>query len=76
MRYQIYQDDSSDGRRGVPNIVVAQLPDIGASSLECLQLPMFAAHIEDNVNFPVFDQIGFIGMIYSFVVERRYMGIL
>ena len=76
MRYQIYQDDSSDGRRGVPNIIVAQFPDIGASSLECLQLPMFAAHFEDNVNFLVFDQIGFIGMIYSFVVERRYMGIL
>ena len=55
MPYQIYQDDSSDGRRGVPNIVVAQLPDIGASSLECLQLPMFAAHIEDDVNLPVFD---------------------
>ncbi len=55
MRFQIYQDDSSDGRRGVPDIVVAQFPDIGASSLECLQLPMLAAHIEADVNFPVFD---------------------
>ena len=76
MRFQIYQNDSSDGRKGVPNIGAAQTQVVGASSLECLWLPMFAAHIDDEKILPVFDLIGFIGIIYSFVVERRSMGIL
>jgi Asp/Glu/hydantoin racemase len=44
--------------------------------LECSQLPTFAADIQDAVNLPVFDYIGFIDMIYSAVVQRRYAGIL
>ena len=55
---------------------VIQFPDIGALLLECSQLPTFAADIQDVVNLPVFDYIGFIDMIYSSVVQRRYTGIL
>ena len=55
---------------------VIQFPDIGALLLECSQLPTFAADIQDTVNLPVFDYIGFIDMIYSSVVQRRYTGIL
>ena len=55
---------------------VIQFPDIGALLLECSQLPTFAADIQDVVNLPVFDYIGFIDMIYCSVVQRRYTGIL
>ena len=55
---------------------VIQFPDTGALLLECSQLPTFAADIQDVVNLPVFDYIGFIDMIYSSVVQRRYTGIL
>jgi len=55
---------------------VIQFPDIGALLLECSQLPTFAADIQDVVNLPVFDYIGFIDMIYCAVVQRRYTGIL
>jgi len=55
---------------------VIQFPDIGALLLECSQLPTFAADIQDAVNLPVFDYIGFIDMIYCSVVQRRYTGIL
>ena len=55
---------------------VIQFPDIGALLLECSQLPTFAADIQDVVNLPVFDYIGFIDIIYSSVVQRRYTGIL
>ena len=61
---------------GVPHIVVAQFPDIRALFLECSQLPMFAADIKGDVNRSVFDHIDFIEMIYSFIVQRRYIGIL
>ena len=64
------------GSEGLPNIVVTQFSDIGALLLECSQLPTFAADIQDVVNLPVFDYIGFIDMIYSSVVQRRYTGIL
>ena len=59
----------------VKNAVI-QFPDTGALLLECSQLPTFAADIQDAVNLPVFDYIGFIDMIYSSVVQRRYTGIL
>ena len=55
---------------------VIRFPDIGALLLECSQLPTFAADIQDVVNLPVFDYIGFIDMIYCSVVQRRYTGIL
>ena len=55
---------------------VIQFPDTGALLLECSQLPTFAADIQDVVNLPVFDYIGFIDMIYCSVVQRRYTGIL
>ena len=55
---------------------VLQFPDTGALLLECSQLPTFAADIQDVVNLPVFDYIGFIDMIYCSVVQRRYTGIL
>ncbi len=66
-------------RRELVEIVrnaVIRFPDIGALLLECSQLPTFAADIQDVVNLPVFDYIGFIDMIYCSVVQRRYTGIL
>ena len=55
---------------------VLQFPNIGAFLLECSQLPTFSADIQDVVNLPVFDYIGFIDMIHLSVVQRRYSGIL
>ena len=55
---------------------VLQFPNIGAFLLECSQLPTFSADIQDVVNLPVFDYIGFIDMIHRSVVQRRYSGIL
>ena len=55
---------------------VIRYPDIGALLLECSQLPTFSADIQEAVNLPVFDYIGFIDMIYCSVVQRRYTGFL
>ena len=55
---------------------VIRHPDIGALLLECSQLPTFSADIQEAVNLPVFDYIGFIDMIYCSVVQRRYTGFL
>ena len=55
---------------------VLRFPNIGAFLLECSQLPTFSADIQDVVNLPVFDYIGFIDMIHLSVVQRRYSGIL
>ena len=55
---------------------VIRYPDTGAFLLECSQLPTFSADIQDVVNLPVFDYIGFIDMIHCAVVQRRYTGIL
>ena len=66
-------------RRELVEIVqnaVLRFPNIGAFLLECSQLPTFSADIQDVVNLPVFDYIGFIDMIYLSVVQRRYSGIL
>ena len=66
-------------RRELVEIVqnaVLRFPNIGAFLMECSQLPTFSADIQDVVNLPVFDYIGFIDMIYLSVVQRRYSGIL
>ena len=66
-------------RRELVEIVqnaVLRFPNIGAFLLECSQLPTFSADIQDVVNLPVFDYIGFIDMIHLSVVQRRYSGIL
>ena len=66
-------------RRELVEIVqnaVVRFPNIGAILLECSQLPTFSADIQDVVNLPVFDYIGFIDMIHLSVVQRRYSGIL
>jgi len=66
-------------RRELVEIVrnaVSRFPNIGAFLLECSQLPTFSADIQDVVNLPVFDYIGFIDMIHLSVVQRRYSGIL
>ena len=55
---------------------VLRFPNVGAFLLECSQLPTFSADIQDVVNLPVFDYIGFIDMIHLSVVQRRYSGIL
>jgi len=55
---------------------VLRFPDIGAILLECSQLPTFSADIQDAVNLPIFDYIGFIDMIHLAVVQRRYSGFL
>ena len=55
---------------------VLRFPNIGPFLLECSQLPTFSADIQDVVNLPVFDYIGFIDMIHLSVVQRRYSGIL
>ena len=55
---------------------VLRFPNIGAFLLECSQLPTFSADIQDVVNLPVFDYIGFIDMIHLSVVQRHYSGIL
>ena len=55
---------------------VIRYRDIGALLLECSQLPTYSADIQEAVNLPVFDYIGFIDMIYCSVVQRRYTGFL
>ena len=53
---------------------ITQIPEHSYWSVpSCLHS---AADIQDVVNLPVFDYIGFIDMIHCAVVQRRYTGIL
>jgi len=51
-------------------------PDLGMILLECTTFPSFARAIQQRVDLPVVDYIGFINFIFQTVVCRRYTGFL
>jgi hypothetical protein len=53
---------------------VNQNPGIGMLLLECTTFPSFAAAIQQRVDLPVVDYIGFMDFIFKTVVCRRYAG--
>ena len=53
---------------------VNQNPGVGMLLLECTTFPSFAAAIQQRVDLPVVDYIGFMDFIFKTVVCRRYAG--
>jgi hypothetical protein len=52
--------------------LVSQNPDVKAILLECVDLPPYAAAVQDAVGLPVFDMITLIGHAYSALARKPF----
>jgi len=59
----------------VAETLVAENPDIGVILLECVDLPPYAAAIQQATGLPVFDITTLIGHTYAALVRRPFVGV-
>lgn len=77
-RTQFARDRSKYDPKKVEEIMVAAAKElvsrgnIGAIVLECTEMPLYAAAIQEATGLPVFDGVGLINLLHSAVSKKRY----
>ena len=77
-RTQFARDPSKYDPKKVEEAMVAAAKelvfkgDIGAIVLECTEMPLYAAAIQEATDLPVFDGVGLNHYIYNALVKKRY----
>ena len=77
-RTQFARDPSKYDPKKVEEVMVAAAKelcskgDIGAIVLECTEMPLYAAAIQEATGLPVFDGVGLNKYIYNALVKKRY----
>jgi hypothetical protein len=59
----------------VAESLVSGAPDLGAILFECVDLPPYAAAVQDATGLPVFDITTLIGGVYPGLARRRFTGV-
>jgi len=77
-RTQFARDSSKYNPKKVEEVMVAAAKElvsmgkIGAIVLECTEMPLYAAAIQEATGLPVFDGVGLTNYLYNAVVKKRY----
>lgn len=77
-RTQFARDPSKYDPKKVEEVMVAAARElvskgkIGAIVLECTEMPIYAAAIQEATGLPVFDGVGLTNYIYNAVVKKKY----
>jgi len=77
-RTQFARDRSKYNPKKVEEVMVAAAKElvskgnIGAIVLECTEMPLYAAAVQEATGLPVFDGVGLNNLLYSAVAKKRY----
>ena len=76
MREGVLDFDKAEAEAvSVARALVAGAPEIGAILLECVDLPPYAAAIQDATGLPVFDVVTLVSHAASAVARKRFAGV-